>query len=126
VARVPEKKPPLHSSAAESVQTLLIASALPARPLLAAVVSLLPQTVPGAGGRGLRDGDDQPPGRLTLGVAVFGVVADDGPGGEIGLGFAHATRPGWWIVAALGLTVAALGYLTTTGWARGRAANDPY
>jgi MFS family permease len=58
---------------------------------------------------------------LTLGVAVFGVVAGDGPGGQIGRGFAHATRPGWWIVAALGFTVAALGYLTTTGWARGTA-----
>lgn len=53
--------------------------------------------------------------------AVFGVVAGGGPGGQIGRGFAHATRPGWWIVAALGLTVAALGYLTTTGWARGTA-----
>jgi EmrB/QacA subfamily drug resistance transporter len=58
---------------------------------------------------------------LTLGVAVFGVVAGGGPGGQIGRGFAHATRPGWWIVAALGLTVAALGYLTTAGWARGTA-----
>lgn len=58
---------------------------------------------------------------ITLGVAVFGVVAGDSPGGQISLGFAHATRPGWWIVAALGLTVAALGYLTTTGWARGTA-----
>jgi EmrB/QacA subfamily drug resistance transporter len=58
---------------------------------------------------------------LTLGVAVFGVVAGCGPGGQIGRGFAHATRPGWWVVAALGLTVAALGYLTTTGWARGTA-----
>jgi EmrB/QacA subfamily drug resistance transporter len=45
---------------------------------------------------------------LTLGVAVFGAVA-------------VGTRPGWWIVAALGLAVAALGYLTTTGWARDTA-----
>jgi hypothetical protein len=58
---------------------------------------------------------------LTLGVAVFGVVAGEGPGGQISLGFAHATRPGWWIVAALGLTVGALGYVTTTGWARDTA-----
>jgi MFS family permease len=55
---------------------------------------------------------------ITLGVAVLGAVAGAGLGGEIGGGFAHATRPGWWIVAALGLAVAALGYLTTTGWAR--------
>jgi MFS family permease len=55
---------------------------------------------------------------ITLGVAVFGAVAAGGLGGAIGRGFAQATRPGWWIVAALGLAVAALGYLTTTGWAR--------
>jgi hypothetical protein len=52
-------------------------------------------------------------------VAVFGVVVGDGRASEVA--FAHATRPGWWIVAALGLTAAALGYLTTTGWARGTA-----
>jgi EmrB/QacA subfamily drug resistance transporter len=55
---------------------------------------------------------------LTLGVAVLGAVAGGGLAGGIGPGFAHATRPGWWIVAALGLAVTALGYLTTTGWAR--------
>ena len=53
---------------------------------------------------------------IMLGVAVLGAVAVGGLGG--GSGFAEATRPGWWIVAALGLAVAALGYLTTTGWAR--------
>jgi len=58
---------------------------------------------------------------ITLGVAVFGALAGGGLGGGIGRGFAQATRPGWWIVAALGLTVAALGYLTTTGWARDTA-----
>jgi EmrB/QacA subfamily drug resistance transporter len=54
---------------------------------------------------------------LTLGVAVLGAVASGG----IGRGFAFATRPGWWIVAALGLAVAALGFLTTTAWARDTA-----
>jgi EmrB/QacA subfamily drug resistance transporter len=58
---------------------------------------------------------------LTLGVAVFGTMAGGGVGGGIGPGFAHATRPGWWIVAALGLVVAALGYVTTTSWARDTA-----
>jgi EmrB/QacA subfamily drug resistance transporter len=58
---------------------------------------------------------------ITLGVAVLGAVAAGGLGGGIGSAFAHATRPGWWIVAALGLAVAALGYLTTTGWARSTA-----
>jgi MFS family permease len=51
---------------------------------------------------------------LTLGVAVLGAVAGSGLGG----GFAQATHRGWWIVAALGLAVATLGYVTTTGWAR--------
>jgi EmrB/QacA subfamily drug resistance transporter len=58
---------------------------------------------------------------LTLGVAVLGAVAGGGLGAGIGRGFAHATRPGWWIVAALGLTVATLGYLTTSDWARDTA-----
>jgi EmrB/QacA subfamily drug resistance transporter len=55
---------------------------------------------------------------ITLGVAVFGAVVGAGAGGAIEPGFASATRLGWWIVAALGLAVAALGWLTTTGWAR--------
>jgi predicted MFS family arabinose efflux permease len=48
---------------------------------------------------------------ITLGVAVFGAIV------AAGGGLAQATRPGWWIVAALGLAVAVLGYVTTTGWA---------
>jgi EmrB/QacA subfamily drug resistance transporter len=58
---------------------------------------------------------------MTLGVAVLGAVAGAGLGSAIGRGFAQATRPGWWIVTALGLTIAALGYLTTTVWARDTA-----
>jgi hypothetical protein len=58
---------------------------------------------------------------ITLGVAGFGAVAAGGLGGVLGRGFACATRPGWWIVAALGLAVAALGFVTTTGWARDTA-----
>jgi EmrB/QacA subfamily drug resistance transporter len=58
---------------------------------------------------------------ITLGVAVVGAVAGGGLGDGIARGFAQATRPGWWIVAALGLAVTALGYLTTTGWARDTA-----
>jgi hypothetical protein len=48
-------------------------------------------------------------------VAVLGAVVGTGLGGGIGRGFADATRPGWWIAGALGLAVAALGHLTTTG-----------
>jgi MFS family permease len=55
---------------------------------------------------------------LTLGVAVLGAVAQGRLQGAIASGFAHATRPGWWVVAALGLVVAALAYLTTGAWAR--------
>jgi EmrB/QacA subfamily drug resistance transporter len=54
---------------------------------------------------------------ITLGVAVLGTVAGGGLGAGIASGFAQATRPGWWIVAVLGLAVALLGYLTTSGWA---------
>jgi EmrB/QacA subfamily drug resistance transporter len=58
---------------------------------------------------------------IALGVAVLGTVAGAGSGGAIGPAFAHATHPGWWIVATLGLTVAVLGYLTTTPWAQDTA-----
>jgi MFS family permease len=51
---------------------------------------------------------------LTLGVAVLGTVVGAGPAPGIGPGFAAATHAGWWIVVALGLTVGALGWLTTT------------
>jgi MFS family permease len=58
---------------------------------------------------------------MTLGVAVLGAIAGAGPGSVIGRGFAQATRPGWWIVASLGLTITVLGYLTTTAWAHDTA-----
>ena len=55
---------------------------------------------------------------ITLGVAVLGAVAGGGLAAALGPGFAEAMRPAWWIVAVLGLIVAVLGYLSTTGWAR--------
>ncbi len=58
---------------------------------------------------------------LTLGVASLGAVTVAGTQGGFGTTVAQATRPGWWIVAALGLLVAAVGWLTTTGWAHGTA-----
>jgi MFS family permease len=58
---------------------------------------------------------------FTLGVAAFGAVAGGSLAAGLGADFAIATRACWWIVAALGLAVAVLGYLTTTGWARGTA-----
>jgi EmrB/QacA subfamily drug resistance transporter len=58
---------------------------------------------------------------ITLGVAALGAVAGAGLGDAIGPGFAQASRPGWWAVAALGLAVAVLGFVTTTAWARATA-----
>jgi EmrB/QacA subfamily drug resistance transporter len=58
---------------------------------------------------------------ITLGVAVFGALAGTGASGTIGRDFAHASRPGWWIVAGLGLIVAALGFLSTSAWAHDSA-----
>jgi MFS transporter len=58
---------------------------------------------------------------ITLGVAVFGAAAGGALDGGIGRGFAHATRPGWWMVTALGFAAAVLGHLTTSGCARDTA-----
>ncbi len=54
---------------------------------------------------------------MTLGVAVVGAVAGGGVSASFSSGFAAATHAGWWIVAALGLAVVVLGFLTTTPWA---------
>ncbi len=53
----------------------------------------------------------------TLGVAVVGAVAGGIAASGIGKGFAAATHPSWWIIAALGLAVVVLGAVTTTQWA---------
>jgi EmrB/QacA subfamily drug resistance transporter len=58
---------------------------------------------------------------VTLGVATLGAVAGGGLSGDIGRGFAEATRPAWWIMAGLGLAVSVVGYVSTTGWARATA-----
>jgi EmrB/QacA subfamily drug resistance transporter len=55
---------------------------------------------------------------VTLGVALLGAIAGGGLSGDIGRGFAVATRPAWWIVAGLGLAVTVLGWVSTTTWAR--------
>jgi EmrB/QacA subfamily drug resistance transporter len=56
----------------------------------------------------------------SLGVAVMGSVLAVGLHGSIASGFASATRPAWWIVAAMGVCVLAV-TLATTGRA-GRAS----
>ncbi|MGA5142317.1 MFS transporter [Streptomyces azureus] len=58
----------------------------------------------------------------TLGVAVVGAVLAAGVGAssyrEM---FVSAAQPGWWIIAACGLAVLALGAVTSGRWARGTA-----
>jgi EmrB/QacA subfamily drug resistance transporter len=54
----------------------------------------------------------------SLGVAVVGSILTAGLHGPIARGFAAATRPAWWLVAAMGVVVLALALATT-----GRAGN---
>jgi EmrB/QacA subfamily drug resistance transporter len=54
----------------------------------------------------------------SLGVAVVGSILTAGLHGSIASGFAAATRPAWWLVAAMGVVVFALALVTT-----GRAGN---
>jgi EmrB/QacA subfamily drug resistance transporter len=55
----------------------------------------------------------------ALGVAVVGsILTADLHGGPIAPGFTAATRPGWWLVTAMGVVVFALALVTT-----GRAGN---
>ncbi|MEU2536844.1 MFS transporter [Streptomyces iakyrus] len=58
----------------------------------------------------------------TLGVAVVGAVLASGVGTssyrEL---FVPAARPGWWIIAACGFAVLALGAVSSGRWARGTA-----
>ncbi len=60
----------------------------------------------------------------TLGVAVLGALAGSATR-AIGGDFTAATHVSWWIVVALGVGIAVLGFVTTTPWAEataGRAA----
>jgi EmrB/QacA subfamily drug resistance transporter len=56
----------------------------------------------------------------TLGVAVAGALVATGAG-SVAPGFVAASQGGWWIVAACGLIVFALGLLSTTEWASASA-----
>jgi EmrB/QacA subfamily drug resistance transporter len=59
----------------------------------------------------------------ALGVAVVGSVLSSGlAGAALDTGFASAARADWWIIAACGLAVLALGALSTGRWAVGTAA----
>ncbi|HYZ28531.1 MAG TPA: DHA2 family efflux MFS transporter permease subunit [Thermoleophilaceae bacterium] len=59
----------------------------------------------------------------TLGVAVIVPVAGAGIAshGGIAAGFATATHPAWWLLAALSVVILALGLITTTSWAEATA-----
>jgi len=57
----------------------------------------------------------------TLGVAIAGAVAGASVSSGLGRGFAAATHPAWWIIAALGAVVLVVSALTTTRWAYGTA-----
>jgi EmrB/QacA subfamily drug resistance transporter len=59
---------------------------------------------------------------FTLGVAVLGAIAGGTLSGALGPGFARATHPAWFVIAALGVAMFVVGALTTTRWARGTAA----
>jgi MFS family permease len=63
---------------------------------------------------------------LTLGVASLGAVTVAGIQGGLGASVAQATRPGWWIIAAIGLVVTVVGWLTTTRWAHGTAVRTAH
>jgi EmrB/QacA subfamily drug resistance transporter len=52
----------------------------------------------------------------TLGVALLGAVAAAGAG-RVGLGFVQSSHAAWWLVAACGAAVFALGLIGTTAWA---------
>jgi hypothetical protein len=60
----------------------------------------------------------------SLGVAVIGSAVTAGLRGPMAAHFTQASHVGWWIVAGCGLTVLAVGALTTGRWAR-RTAEEP-
>ncbi len=64
----------------------------------------------------------------SLGVAVVGAIGVSAAAiGAHDIALAQASHPGWWFVAAGGLSVLAVGLLTTTRWANAtaeRAAGD--
>ncbi|GAA4670436.1 MULTISPECIES: MFS transporter [Amycolatopsis] len=57
----------------------------------------------------------------ALGVAVLGAVVTSRVRGPIETGFVPASLPAWEIMAACGLAVLVLGFVTTGAWARGTA-----
>jgi len=56
-----------------------------------------------------------------MGIAVIGAVVGASSVHTFGPAFAHATHPGWWLIAGLGVIMLAVGAITTTAWAQGTA-----
>ncbi len=54
----------------------------------------------------------------TLGVAVLGAIAAGSTSAHIGPGFAAATHPAWWVIAALGVVILAAALASTGRWAQ--------
>jgi EmrB/QacA subfamily drug resistance transporter len=54
----------------------------------------------------------------SLGVAVIGSVVVSAMAGPIKTSFVPASHAGWWVIAGCGLSVLALGVITTGPWAR--------
>ena len=59
---------------------------------------------------------------LTLGVAVAGAVATAGLNGSLHDHLAGASHPAWWLIAAIGAAIVALGLAASTGAAQASAA----
>ncbi|MFI9101817.1 MFS transporter [Streptomyces fildesensis] len=57
----------------------------------------------------------------NLGVAVLGAIVSARTPAPGHAGFAAASHPGWWLLAASGLLIAAIGLATTTNWATATA-----
>ena len=56
-----------------------------------------------------------------MGIAVIGAVVGASSVHTFGPSFAHATHPGWWVIAGLGVIMLVVGAVTTTAWAQGTA-----
>lgn len=62
----------------------------------------------------------------ALGIAVVGSVLSSGLSGPLKTGFAAASQPAWWIVAACGVVVLGVGALTSGQWAVATAARTAH
>jgi EmrB/QacA subfamily drug resistance transporter len=57
----------------------------------------------------------------TLGVAVVGSLTASSMGHGTGIGFAEASRVGWWVLSGCGAALLLVGLVATSSWARDTA-----